>query len=137
MKHPIFYRTIKVDGLSIFYREAGPKNAPTILLLHGLKLPGCLLQGLAAGLGPRQAQQVERAFLRGLRPGFEQPSVLEQTIGLGDGRDTDVLLFAAFSHRWHPLSGAQRAMLDELRDPQRHLFVKSFLGHCLRRSMPV
>src|SRR3982751_1566968 len=32
----VSYRTIKVDGLSIFYREAGPKNAPTLLLLHGL-----------------------------------------------------------------------------------------------------
>jgi pimeloyl-ACP methyl ester carboxylesterase len=30
------YRTIKVDGLNIFYREAGPTDAPTILLLHGL-----------------------------------------------------------------------------------------------------
>ena len=30
------YRTMKVDGLNIFYREAGPKDAPTILLLHGL-----------------------------------------------------------------------------------------------------
>ncbi len=30
------YRTIKIDGLSIFYREAGPKDAPTLLLLHGL-----------------------------------------------------------------------------------------------------
>lgn len=29
------YRTIQIDGLSIFYREAGPKGAPTILLLHG------------------------------------------------------------------------------------------------------
>jgi pimeloyl-ACP methyl ester carboxylesterase len=36
MKHPTFYRTLKIDGLSIFYREAGPKDAPTILLLHGL-----------------------------------------------------------------------------------------------------
>lgn len=26
---------IAADGLSIFYREAGPKTAPTILLLHG------------------------------------------------------------------------------------------------------
>jgi hypothetical protein len=34
--HPTFYRTTKIDGLSIFYREAGPKNAPTLLLLHGL-----------------------------------------------------------------------------------------------------
>jgi len=36
MEQPVFYRTTKVDGLSIFYREAGPKDAPTILLLHGL-----------------------------------------------------------------------------------------------------
>lgn len=34
--YPTFYRTIDVDGLSIFYREAGPKDAPTLLLLHGL-----------------------------------------------------------------------------------------------------
>ncbi|WP_394839151.1 alpha/beta hydrolase [Pendulispora rubella] len=31
----IAYRTAKVEGLSIFYREAGPKDAPPILLLHG------------------------------------------------------------------------------------------------------
>src|SRR5437868_8689918 len=36
VKYPTVYRTIKVDGLSIFYREAGPKGAPTLLLLHGL-----------------------------------------------------------------------------------------------------
>ena len=34
--YPTSYRTIHVDGLSIFYREAGPKDAPTLLLLHGL-----------------------------------------------------------------------------------------------------
>jgi dipeptidyl aminopeptidase/acylaminoacyl peptidase len=36
VKQPTFYRTIQVDGLSIFCREAGPKDAPTLLLLHGL-----------------------------------------------------------------------------------------------------
>src|SRR6202140_5575210 len=36
MEPPTFYRTIQIDGLSIFYREAGPKDAPTLLLLHGL-----------------------------------------------------------------------------------------------------
>lgn len=30
------YRSVKIDGQSIFYREAGAKGAPTILLLHGL-----------------------------------------------------------------------------------------------------
>jgi pimeloyl-ACP methyl ester carboxylesterase len=29
------YRTVEVEGLNIFYREAGRKNAPTIVLLHG------------------------------------------------------------------------------------------------------
>ena len=29
------YRTVKVDGLDVFYREAGPANAPVLLLLHG------------------------------------------------------------------------------------------------------
>ncbi|MEA2648823.1 MAG: hypothetical protein QOG61_1258, partial [Candidatus Binataceae bacterium] len=32
---PVFYRSVKVDGLDIFYREAGAANAPTLLLLHG------------------------------------------------------------------------------------------------------
>ncbi len=36
MPSPVFHRTIQVDGLSIFYREAGPENAPVLLLLHGL-----------------------------------------------------------------------------------------------------
>ena len=36
VKHPTLYRTVQVDGLSIFYREAGPKDAPVLLLLHGL-----------------------------------------------------------------------------------------------------
>jgi pimeloyl-ACP methyl ester carboxylesterase len=29
------YRTISIDGLDIFYREAGSRDNPTILLLHG------------------------------------------------------------------------------------------------------
>src|SRR5437660_8898798 len=36
VEHPTFYRTTQIDGLAIFYREAGPKDAPTLLLLHGL-----------------------------------------------------------------------------------------------------
>ena len=35
-KTQVSYRTIKVDGLDIFFREAGPANAPVLLLLHGL-----------------------------------------------------------------------------------------------------
>src|SRR2546430_16943467 len=36
MRPPLFYGPVKVDALPIFYREAGPKDAPAILLLHRL-----------------------------------------------------------------------------------------------------
>jgi len=32
---PVSYHTVEVQGLDIFYREAGPKDAPVLLLLHG------------------------------------------------------------------------------------------------------
>src|SRR6201995_2870952 len=31
----VAYHSTQVEGVEIFYREAGPKDAPTILLLHG------------------------------------------------------------------------------------------------------
>jgi pimeloyl-ACP methyl ester carboxylesterase len=34
MQHPAFYRTAKIDGLSIFYREAGRKDAPATRTRH-------------------------------------------------------------------------------------------------------
>jgi pimeloyl-ACP methyl ester carboxylesterase len=51
MEQQVFYRTVKVDGLSIFYREAGPKDAPTILLLHGLPSSSRMFQSLLTRLG--------------------------------------------------------------------------------------
>lgn len=34
-RQSIVYRSIEVEGLEIFYREAGSTDAPTVLLLHG------------------------------------------------------------------------------------------------------
>ena len=34
-RNPTLYNTVEVNGVEIFYREAGSKNSPTILLLHG------------------------------------------------------------------------------------------------------
>jgi len=50
MRNPTCYRTIQVDGLSIFYREAGPKDAPTILLLHGFPSSSRMFEPLFARL---------------------------------------------------------------------------------------
>jgi pimeloyl-ACP methyl ester carboxylesterase len=35
MRYPTRYKSVEVDGLQIFYRDAGPPAATTILLLHG------------------------------------------------------------------------------------------------------
>jgi len=47
------YRTITIDGLSIFYRESGPKNAPTLLLLHGVPSSSRMFEPLFARLSDR------------------------------------------------------------------------------------
>ena len=56
VEHPTFYRTIRIDGLSIFYREAGPHDAPTLLLLHGFPSSSSSVQTgcLCSCLAPRQ-----------------------------------------------------------------------------------
>ena len=43
---PIKYRTIDVDGLNVFYREAGPLTAPKLLLLHGFPSAGHMFRNL-------------------------------------------------------------------------------------------
>jgi pimeloyl-ACP methyl ester carboxylesterase len=53
VKPPIYYRTIEVDGLSIFYREAGAKDAPTLLLLHGFPSSSRMYEPLLARLADR------------------------------------------------------------------------------------
>jgi len=53
VEQPTSYRTIQVDGLSIFYREAGSKDAPTLLLLHGLPSSSRMFEPLFARLSDR------------------------------------------------------------------------------------
>lgn len=49
----IHYRHVEVDGLSIFYREAGSPTAPTILLLHGFPTSSHMFRGLIPLLADR------------------------------------------------------------------------------------
>ena len=42
----VSYRTVRVDDLDIFYREAGPKDGPVILLLYGLPSSSRMYQPL-------------------------------------------------------------------------------------------
>lgn len=48
--YPTLHKKIKVNGLNIFYREAGRKDAPTILLLHGYPTSSHMFRNLIRDL---------------------------------------------------------------------------------------
>jgi pimeloyl-ACP methyl ester carboxylesterase len=47
------YHTISIDGLDIFYREAGSPDNPTILLLHGFPTSSHMFRNLMSALADR------------------------------------------------------------------------------------
>lgn len=49
----VFYRTVKIDNLDIFYREAGDKTAPTILLMHGFPTDSHMFRNLIPTLAEK------------------------------------------------------------------------------------
>ena len=49
----IHYRKVDVDGLKVFYRDAGPADAPTLLLLHGFPTAGHMFRELIPALSDR------------------------------------------------------------------------------------
>jgi pimeloyl-ACP methyl ester carboxylesterase len=49
----VHYRTVRVAGIDIFYREAGPVQAPTILLLHGFPTSSHMFRDLIPLLSDR------------------------------------------------------------------------------------
>jgi pimeloyl-ACP methyl ester carboxylesterase len=46
----VFYKTVEIDGLEIFYREAGSRENPTILLLHGFPTSSHMFRNLIPAL---------------------------------------------------------------------------------------
>src|ERR1700693_1228704 len=49
----VLHRTVKVGDLDIFYREAGPKDAPTVLLLHGFPTSSQMFRNLIPALADK------------------------------------------------------------------------------------
>ena len=50
---PVSYHYATVDGLKVFYREAGPADAPVLLLLHGFPTSSRMFDGLMPLLADR------------------------------------------------------------------------------------
>lgn len=49
----VLHRTVKIDGLNIFFREAGPTDAPTVLLLHGFPTSSHMFRDLIPALADK------------------------------------------------------------------------------------
>jgi pimeloyl-ACP methyl ester carboxylesterase len=49
----VHYHTVKVDGIDIFYREAGPADGPVVLLLHGFPTSSHMFRNLIPALADR------------------------------------------------------------------------------------
>ncbi|MBL6076959.1 alpha/beta hydrolase [Belnapia sp. T18] len=47
------YRTASIDGVEVFYREAGPADAPVVLLLHGFPTSSHMFRNLIPALADR------------------------------------------------------------------------------------
>ena len=72
-KSNISYNTAQIDGLNIFYREAGDKSKPTILLLHGFPTSSQMFRNLI----PQLAEKYHVAAPD--YPGFGQSSMPKVT----------------------------------------------------------
>jgi pimeloyl-ACP methyl ester carboxylesterase len=53
MSTVVSYRSVEVDGLNVFYREAGPADGPVLLLLHGFPSAGHMFRDLIPLLAER------------------------------------------------------------------------------------
>ncbi len=53
MARQILNKSIKVDGISIFYREAGDRKNPALLLLHGFPTSSVMFKNLMTALADR------------------------------------------------------------------------------------
>jgi pimeloyl-ACP methyl ester carboxylesterase len=51
--NPIQFKKIAIEGVNIFYREAGPKDAPVILLMHGYPSSSFMFRNLIPKLSEK------------------------------------------------------------------------------------
>lgn len=70
----VYYRTASVDGLEIFYREAGPADRPTLVLLHGFPTSSHMYRDLI----PQLADEFH--IVAPDYPGFGQSAMPERAV---------------------------------------------------------
>lgn len=107
MSEQVFYKTIDIDGLTIFYREAGRPGKPVLLLLHGFPSSSHMFRDLMATLSDRYH------LIAPDYPGFGQSSAPEVTV---------------FSYTFDNLSVVIEQFIDHLQLKDIHLYIQDYGG---------
>jgi len=101
------YQTLVVDGVKVFYREAGPRNAPTLLLLHGFPSSSRMFDTLIPLLADRYH------IIAPDYPGFGQ---------------SDAPPAAAFAYTFDHLAGVMDKLTEALDLKKYVLFMQDYGG---------
>lgn len=117
--YPVHYRTAKFGELDIFYREAGPKDAPVLLLLHGFPTSSNMFRNLI----PHLAQKY-----RVIAPDYP-----------GFGLSTTTPDHKSFSYTFENLTNIVEALVDQLELSKYSLYVMDYgapVGYRLALRQP-
>lgn len=112
------YSSVRVQGLDIFYREAGPANAPVLLLLHGFPSSSFMFRDLMPKLADRYR------VIAPDYPGFGQSSFPDR---------------AAFAYTFEHLANVTLGFTDALKLSRYALYVQDYgapIGFRLALSRP-
>ncbi len=99
------YHTMSIDGTDVFYREAGPKDAPTIVLLHGFPTSSNMFRNLIPKLAPHYR------VIAPDYPGFGQSAVPDR---------------AAFRYTFDNLANSVDTLLQKLGARRYALYVMDY-----------
>jgi pimeloyl-ACP methyl ester carboxylesterase len=101
----VHYRTAQIEGLDIFYREAGPADAPTVLLLHGFPSSSYQYRNLIPALADRYH------VIAPDYPGFGESSAPDHT---------------AFAYTFAHLTDVVEALLAQKRIDRYTIYIQDY-----------
>src|SRR5580704_12132202 len=101
----VHYKTARIDDLDIFYRDAGPQDAPVILLLHGFPTSSNMFRNLI----PRLAGRFH--VIAPDYPGYGQSSMPDRT---------------KFAYTFENLANVMSALVDSLGLKKYSMYVMDY-----------
>jgi pimeloyl-ACP methyl ester carboxylesterase len=107
MKNHVYYKSVKINGLDIFYREAGNPEKPTLLLMHGFPSSSHMFRNLITELSD------SFYLIAPDYPGFGQSSAPNTS---------------EFQYTFHNLSIVIESFIDELKLKNITFYIQDYGG---------